>query len=102
MMLLAMRSRIWEISSSSLSNCDSTRMRPAVGRTEFVYSHCFLARKRLAFRSEESVYAVVGGRRSRRRTLRPGDRADPGLASVRGRNWFGSSRYGGFEDVIET
>jgi hypothetical protein len=61
----------------------ATRMPAAAARTEFVNSHCSLAKKRLAFRSEESVYAVVGGRRSRRRTLRPGDRADPGLASVR-------------------
>ena len=61
-----------------------------------------LAKKGLAFHSKESVNVVIGGRRSRRRTLRPGDRADPGLASVRGRNWFGPSRDGGFEDVIQT
>jgi hypothetical protein len=28
--------------------------------------------------------------------------ADPGLASVKGRSWFGPSRDGGFEDVIQT
>jgi hypothetical protein len=61
-----------------------------------------LANKGLAFHSKESVNVVIGGRRSRRRTLRPGDRADPGLASVRGRSWFGPSRDGGFEDVIQT
>ena len=61
-----------------------------------------LAKKGLAFHSKESVNVLIGGRRSRRRTLRPGDRADPGLASVRGRNWFGPSRDGGFEDVIQT
>jgi hypothetical protein len=50
----------------------------------------------LAFRSKESVNVVVGRRRSGRGTLRPGGCADPGLASVRGRNWFGPSRHGGF------
>ena len=44
-------------------------MPAAVGRTEFVNSHCSLAKKRLAFRSEESVYAVVGDRRVERRAL---------------------------------
>src|SRR5271165_678542 len=48
-------------------------------------SDCTLAKKGLAFHSNERVNVVIGGRRSRRRTLRPGDRADPGLASVRGR-----------------
>jgi hypothetical protein len=37
-----------------------------------------LAKKGLAFHSKESVNVVIGGRRSCRRTLRPGDRADRG------------------------
>jgi hypothetical protein len=59
------------------------------------------SKKGLAFRSKESVNGVVGGRHYRRRTLRPGDRADPGLASVSGWNWSGPSGHGGFEDVIQ-
>jgi len=48
----------------------------------FVNSNSALAKKGLAFRSKESVNAVVGRRRSGRGTLRPGGCADPGLASV--------------------
>jgi hypothetical protein len=80
----------------------AARISAADRMSGFVNSDCTLAKKGLAFRSKESVYAVVGGRRSGRGTLRPGDRADPGLASVRGRNWFGPSRHGGFDDVIQT
>jgi len=41
---------------------------------------------------EERVYGHSGGEGAAQQTLSPGDRADPGLASVRGLDWLGPNR----------
>ncbi len=61
----------------------TARMSAAGATTEFVSPDRTLAKTRLAFLSNESMCGSAGRRRGRSRTLRPGDRADPGLASVR-------------------
>ena len=51
-----------------------------------------VAKKRLALPSKESMCVDVRRRQvAARRTLRPADRIDPGLVSVRGSGWPGTA-----------
>src|SRR5277367_6437417 len=51
------------------------------------------AKKGLAFGSKRSVCMDIPAARSAApQTLSPGERADPGLASVRGLDWLGPNR----------
>ena len=69
--------------------------------SRWVFSNRSRSKKRLAFRSKESVCVDVREVWRRERTLRPDDRSGPGLAPVRGRDWPAPEKRG-FEHVHQT